>query len=668
MMICTAVENTFRGGISGRRNHQITALLRVAVAQHSLDSDGQEDSLSYLYRSHDGCRWHATRTANFAGLEPWPLSGRTAVSIVGFVFASMTLVIAILIGLGSILVPWSWRLDISVFDYAIFGLLVVSIVGLIANMFMPVHMYLCALTALAGLMTAVIKRRQLWESFHGRQFLMLGVVCGLIGMSTIGAIITPMNYDTGLYHLQAIQWLEYSTRVFGLANLHYRLGFNTLWFIIVVMFDFGRHNHSEIFLINSVVLVVVIGALISPPPGDAKLDGPDSFSTVFAACIVVVLLTTIRTWAFDSIFSSPGYDFPAALMVIYSFCAFLRTYERPSIAGHHFLCLAAASMIAVMIRLSAAPVLLLLPASLYLVVFRDGWSLTDALRNRVVVCLVLVSGLWIASGIISSGCLAFPIAMTCIPSLPWTVSIHDARQVEVIIMAWARHPTQYFLDASAGWSWLVTWPKTMLAFRPFLVTSAISYAFVIVVGVGIGLWDRSIPKMQPRDSLARFRDSGQEVPTVIVYTVLVSCAGNALWFLAAPDPRFGAGFLIVLPALLAASGAWWLSSQGRALAFVCSRPSLACAVLACASTFILGNWSTAAQALPSWPQVPVVAVREQQFGPSFRANVPISGDQCWDAPRPCTPGGNAGALAIHERDWLLWHLFEQDTGPVRSTR
>ena len=33
-------------------------------------------------------------------------------------------------------------------------------------------------------------------------------------------------YDTGLYHLQAVQWSTHYPAVPGLANLHYRLGYN----------------------------------------------------------------------------------------------------------------------------------------------------------------------------------------------------------------------------------------------------------------------------------------------------------------------------------------------------------------------------------------------------------------------------------------------------------
>jgi hypothetical protein len=578
------------------------------------------------------------------------------VFVLGFILVSMALMIAILVGLGTLLFERDPASDLTIFDYAISGILIVGLIGLLSNFFVPIDRGISDLTALAGLTAAVINRRQIWCSLQGRLTLSLSLMGALLGMCTIGVVVTPMHFDTGLYHLQEIEWLEQSTKVLGLANLHYRFGFNSLWFTIATMADVVRSSHLEIFLVDAVLFIVVIGALANSNY-PVKRNYPIGFSLVFAATLVVVLLTTIQTTVFSVIFASPSYDLPASLMTMYAFYAYFRTLEGREPNMRYLMCLLGASGMAVMIKLSSAPILLLIPMSLCQLARLGDWRFIAVLQSRFVVSLAGLAIIWIASGVLSSGCIAFPIAMTCMPDLAWAVSVADVQSLELIIKAWARMPTEHFMDAVTGWSWVTSWPATMLAYRAFVPAWTMAFAIALMAGVAIGLCDRLLPAMRPTGSRSEPQHHRRTTLKSIGLAVLVSCIGNLFWIIAAPDPRFGAGFLIVLPALVTAAITWRLSSSGLALSFICSGPVFACMVAAVASAFALGQWSTARGSVSSWPQIPVITTKERQFGPQFRANVPVSGQQCWDAPRPCVPGGGAGAQSIRETDWLLWHVY-----------
>lgn len=47
------------------------------------------------------------------------------------------------------------------------------------------------------------------------------------------------TYDTGLYHLQLFQWIQKEPVVFGLANIHGRFGFNSIWMYFYPVFHFN---------------------------------------------------------------------------------------------------------------------------------------------------------------------------------------------------------------------------------------------------------------------------------------------------------------------------------------------------------------------------------------------------------------------------------------------
>ena len=70
-------------------------------------------------------------------------------------------------------------------------------------------------------------------------------------MDSLGVLITPLSYDTGLYHLQLIEWLEQAPKVFGLVNLHYRFGVNSIWFVDARDVRRRSSTHAGIFLLNT---------------------------------------------------------------------------------------------------------------------------------------------------------------------------------------------------------------------------------------------------------------------------------------------------------------------------------------------------------------------------------------------------------------------------------
>lgn len=70
---------------------------------------------------------------------------------------------------------------------------------------------------------------------------------GLTLLFAYGSSRGYMHYDTGLYHAQAIRWIEEYGVVPGLANLHSRFGYNSASFALSAFFSetwlIGRPMH-----------------------------------------------------------------------------------------------------------------------------------------------------------------------------------------------------------------------------------------------------------------------------------------------------------------------------------------------------------------------------------------------------------------------------------------
>ena len=570
------------------------------------------------------------------------------------VFGLIALTIMVLAGFGAALSGGRQTSDRSFFDLAILGLLLVSAIGLIANFFLPLSLNLVIATAVVGIACFLLHRKLLWASLGQRPVAMLVVLAAILAMDSLGVLITPLSYDTGLYHLQLIEWLEQAPKVFGLVNLHYRFGVNSIWFVDASMFDIVRRTHAGIFLLNTTLFTIVIGALIQPVLSGAASNSLPRISDLFAVIVAAALLVNPTTIMFNQLFASPGNDLPGALLLVYAFWVFLRIFEADDDKEAWLLQLLVAGLLAVMTKIATAPGLLLLPIAGYAVFARNPRRVWGLARNPILLCLVTVGAAWMATGIISSGCIAFPAGSTCIAALPWTPPLGDIADFATLVTAWARLPNAHVWEAAHGWAWLKDWPSMMLARRIFIPGMSWSLAVAAGIGIALALAERVALKARRQD-----RSFGPG-PCVIGYAIGIGCLGNLFWFLAAPDPRFGIGFLLALPALVIAAGTRALAADGALIRLVVNRIMLMGFIFVCVGLFLLHHRAAASKAADTWPSIPYVPVQQYDFGPQLRVNIPVGGNQCWDAPRPCAPGRGPDAPPLTHRKLLLWEFFEPE--------
>jgi hypothetical protein len=144
--------------------------------------------------------------------------------------------------------------------------------------------------------------------------------------------------------------------------------------------------------------------------------------------------------------------------------------------------------------------------------------------------------------------------------------------------------------------------------QTFAATLAVGIAFLVFSGAGaVGLW-----------------------------VVLGTAALGVMYvFLVAPDPRFAFGFLHVLGLAPIALGLSRLRAPSRRwLALLALAPLVALTLRWSRIGHTRRPWHLDPVAFPRLPEAPVVELTNAW---GVRVRVPISGDQCWDAPLPCAP-------------------------------
>jgi hypothetical protein len=545
------------------------------------------------------------------------------------VFLTWAAVAITLIGLGSLLLSrFANRFLLA--DAFWMGLAVSVAILEIWNLFFPLTASITLVLLAAGLLGLALNRSSLrsslcvaWRSSPG--LVLLGISFALLlSLRSCGPF---EHYDTGLYGAQAVRWIQVLPAVPGLANLHGRLGFNSSVFLCIAALGQGPWKDLSFHLFTGFLLSALWATLLPACARivrEAAAPPADWFHGILAVPAFV--------WTARSRIVGTQTDEPAAIVALISagilfgdLCQTSRE-DHPASQSTRLVLAATLLSLAVTFKISAAVFAFLA----WCLVFGRIWQSqpTTAPRHRrlhLTAALLFPAVLllpWLARSIILSGYPLFPATVFAFP-ISWKVPLAAARWYSLGVQSWGRNPDGHDLD-TRGLVWLGAWlNRTVRNRAAFQVPLAISLA-------GLAL------------ALLRFRRSRPRLVCPWLALLLPALAGVLFWFAASPDPRF-AQFAIWTTA--ATLGTWGIVSMDLQPRPPHARPAhtrmvLAALLLSLIWCLISLGWREPLQALrgveqPSPLPHPAVTIRHTLS--LLAVFVPAQGNQCWDAPLPCTP-------------------------------
>ncbi len=433
----------------------------------------------------------------------------------------------------------------------------------------------------------------------------------------------PCNhYDTGLYGAATVRWLVSYPALPGLANLHGRFGFNSALFPVVAVLQHGFLAPLT-FRIIAGLLVFASACLIVAPCVRLLRRESNSPSDWFAA----VLLIPLAFWILRGDLVGTNTDLPASILSLFAIHYIFRAFnfetaliDTTSTTSDLLVAVALLSL-AVTFKLSTA-VLATIAWGLILYQLRSlhlpSSDNKHAYKCALVIPLLVLTP-WIAHGLILSGYPAYPSSVLGIP-VDWRVPVESVNLVKAGVRAWARAPFSS-LEAATGFHWFRGWFHQARADRqgfalPLLIAALGCFSIVA-----------TSRHAQTRFSAAR---CAPLFPVVI---------GLASWFYFAPALRFGEGLLWGLAAMVGALGlhAIFNAKQFSRTPYV----AIAClCALAMLSVYPRTLWimslkpALTTQQYSPFPQLDVTSVRNSS---GVVIDIPRIGNQCWDAPLPCSP-------------------------------
>ncbi|MEP7362834.1 MAG: hypothetical protein ABI972_06230 [Acidobacteriota bacterium] len=399
-------------------------------------------------------------------------------------------------------------------------------------------------------------------------------------------------YDTALYHQPAIEWMSARGLVPGLALVHFRFGFTSSWLALTSLFNVGPLHARASVVITGLVVAVMLAHWIGLHHRNNSRE-----SRFYVAGLPLLLLF----FFLDSAIVSPSPNLAAGLAVFTGIWMLLRS---PGNAAN--LLIAAG---AVAIKLSAAPLFLV--------------ALVRAPRTaRVLAVAGAFAAPLLVANFQTTGCPLFPAILACIDA-PSSLPATHVSDIAHETLNWARYAGPY--PAAAPYLWVDWIPRNLSMLRNALVAAIalVSLAFLLI------------------------RRQFDAASAAAIF-------GSIYVYAAAPDPRFGAGFLFALPAL--ALPALPLPVISRSALAAALAVSLTIGAIACEwiSNHNLPDARYEVSPLrllipaPAWSPPRGVVAFDHNGTRFYR---PVATDRCGTAPLPCTPYPILPTLRPCGRGW-----------------
>lgn len=505
------------------------------------------------------------------------------------------------------------------------GLLVLVVVILLLSLVAPIRStaslgLVVALAGVAGFTSLPKFIRMPWQPRQLSWLWFIVFLGAFVAAGMMWALSTaqaPTNYDTGLYHLGAIEYVAQAGTVSGLANLHAPLGYGNALIPLAAFLTNGPMGSQGFEALNSFLLLLL--------PLDFLLRSyaysrPRIGALVLGTGILAVFPPMIAMA--DAWVISPTSDTAVLVLTLAAVSTLAPTVRSGRITTARVLLIVSPLAVAGAMRPQAWLMFAAVLAVLVLVRFRLSRAAGKRTKFHTLLAAALippalVAAAGLARDAVLSGWWLFPLNRFPLP-VEWRAENPSALLSATLGIA--RDPGPAYQQAAQGYEWLLPWTMRLPQTWEFWLLTGLTLASIVL--------------------LTAARTQGQAHLRRLLLVATPGLLASVVWLLLTPPSfRFGWGPLFSTVVLLFGWG--WVANKwaDRWIAGVGGALVLTAAVV------------TGTSRMTTWPaELPYVSTNQTAVTGDLVIITPVQGDQCWATFPLCSPAP-ADGLELRGPDW-----------------
>jgi hypothetical protein len=502
------------------------------------------------------------------------------------------------------------------------------------HFFFPITAYLVCPIFAIGVVVAIPQLIDLSRNFRPK-YVDLIKLCGILiaGLIVViwiasRAMLAPEHYDSGLYHFNAIRWINSFPTIPGLGNLHGRLAFNQSFFTYVAALNFYPFFGYGRSIANSFLLILTIATFISwlrpifKQPSLLVESHPFQYAAVLVAFPILGYLALSPTNL-----SSPSPDLGSTLLQLTLFLMFAQSIvewtkgEAPN--PDRVVILNILAVTAITIKLSN------LVFSAVIMGFSLAYTWKRSPLKQLAMMRIMLPNLpilliWTIQGYIGSGVPLYPSTIGYISALDWAIPIDRIKDEANWVYSWARQPGVHWRKVLANWDWFAPWLQR--------ISQEFKIVYPLLLSTAFGILTAIVHRF------ARLKNAWSQLNWTILAPVLF---GLIYWFITAPDPRFANALFSCLSlstTLLLLTAIQPLVQKYVFVAIICVGT-----IVANVHSFdeiVKHQRDFQKISAAGWYPVKTVPLVKKTTVSGLVVSIPAKDDRTWDSPLPAAPNFN----------------------------
>tara|TARA_B100000686_G_scaffold347855_1_gene437496 strand:+ start:3406 stop:5079 length:1674 start_codon:yes stop_codon:yes gene_type:complete len=424
-----------------------------------------------------------------------------------FLFCFITSIFFINFGIISNKIVFNITNKSEILENCLLGIISLSIIALISNFFTSLNIYFNSIFILVSFLYLIkLDKKDIIKIFN------YSLLIALISLLTI-SLDNTNRPDSGLYHLPFTSLLNDSTLVVGVSNLNERFG------IISILQYLSAINFNLIFNENGILIPLVIiysTILLFFFEEIFKKKNQDHIKILSFLFFSFILINMNR-------YSGFGNDAPAQMFYFLIMFYFLKENNKNNLLRNYKI-ISILSLYAFLIK-PFFIITFILPILFILNNFKK-----INIFNKTILFLTIVFFIWLVKNIFISGCLIYPIELTCFQSLDW--SLKNSLNFSLESKAWAKgwpdrvDKSLNYENYLINFKWITVWFGNHFK----IILGKISPFIFILIILSIILFFSNEKKL-----INRKKEFYQLIAFNFVFLII--------WFFSFPAYRFGSGII-----------------------------------------------------------------------------------------------------------------------------